>query len=122
MPSPTEHYLGDNALAGSLNATSPRIYDLSVAQPRVPAGATITFHVFVPSGSTIAWLEPYALQGPPSNLRTGAMITVADLSIGNWTTLTVDVPANAGPLRAIGVRFNVTAPWVGTVYIDSIDW
>jgi hypothetical protein len=36
--------------------------------------------------------------------------------------LTVAVPPDASPLQALGVRFNVSAPWRGTVYVDSVDW
>jgi hypothetical protein len=121
-PTTAEHFLGANALAGPLNATSPQVYDLAVLAPRVPPGATVTFHVLVPAGSTVTWVQPYVEQGPPSNLLTGKMVPIGQLSIDAWNTLTVAVPANAAPLQALGVRFNVSAPWRGTVYVDSVDW
>jgi hypothetical protein len=122
LPTEAFHFLGAHALAGPLNATSAQVYDLGVSAPRVPPGATVTFHVMVPTGSTITWVEPYVQQGPPTDLLTGRMVPIGQLSIDQWNTLTVAVPLDASPLQALGVRFNVSAPWRGAVYIDSVDW
>jgi hypothetical protein len=116
------HFSGAYALAGTLTADAPRVYDLSTPGPRIPAGATVTFHVFVPEGALISWVEPYALQGSPSDVRTEQRYPVAMLSVGTWSTLILRIPTNADPIRVVGVEFNVTAPWAGTVYIDSVDW
>jgi len=122
QPTDAFHFLGTHALAGQLNATSPQVYDVGVLAPRVPPGATVTFHVLVPAGSTVSWVEPYVQQGPPSDLLTGTMVPIGQLSIDAWNTLTVGVPARASPLQVLGVRFNVSGPWRGAVYIDSVDW
>jgi hypothetical protein len=87
-----------------------------------PPGATITFHVLVPPGSTVTWIKAFADLGPPTNARVGEMIPVGSLSVGDWIPMLVALSPAAGTVRYIGVQFNVAAPWAGSVFIDSVDW
>jgi hypothetical protein len=122
--STAKHFLGTASLAGTVAVGSPDKYYMIARPPipAVPAGATVTFHVFVPQGSAIDWVQPYVREGLPDYRWTGTMVYTANLSVGAWSTITVVVPANAVPIEVLGVQFHVNAPWTGTVYVDSVNW
>jgi hypothetical protein len=85
----------------------------------VPAGSTVTFHVYIPAGSQITKVEPYMMDynwqwtsNPSYSFTPGA-----------WNTFTLKVPATAvTPLQYFGLSFTTNAAWTGTVYVDSISW
>ncbi len=95
-----------------------------VANPNVPAGATVTFHVWIPAGSTLSAIQPYALQGAAGGWAwSGSWRNASSLQAGNWNTISVSVPANASPLAELGVVFTLSAPSSGAAaYIDSITY
>ena len=96
----------------------------SVATPAVPVGQTVTFHVWIPAGSTISSIQPYALQGASGGWAwTGSWTGIASLKTNAWNTITVTVPASAAvPLYALGVEVTTTGAWTGTAYIDAVNW
>ena len=95
-----------------------------VSAPAVPAGATVTFRVWLPSGAPIASIQPYVLQGAGGGWTwTGAFRTASSLSFGQWNAITVQVPTNAAtPLFELGVEFATNATWTGAAYIDAVSW
>jgi hypothetical protein len=97
---------------------------LSVHAPPVPAGATVTFHVWFPAGSPIAAVQPFVLQGAGGGWAwTGNWQAVGSLQAAQWNTIRVTVPANAvTPLDSLGVQFTTNATWSGAAYVDSIAW
>ena len=95
-----------------------------VGSPATPAGANVTFHIWIPSGSKVSSIQPFAQQGAVGNWTwTGNWQPIASLKAGAWNTLTVTVPANAAtPLYELGVQFQTNGAWNGTCYVDSVGW
>jgi hypothetical protein len=89
----------------------------------VPAGRTVTFRLWLPSGSRISSVQAYALEGAAGGWRwTGAWRSASQLTPGAWNTLTLTLPANAAALDSLGVEFTTTAGWTGTAYVDAVRW
>jgi len=122
--STAEAFDGSQSLAVGIDTSSATTATVAVSAPSTPAGATVTFHVFVPSGTDISAVQPFVLQGASGNwLWTGDYEAMSSLTAGAWNTLTVAVPANAAtPLSQLGVQFSTNAAWTGTVYVDSVSW
>jgi hypothetical protein len=121
--STAQHYAGQASLAASIAAPGGNTYQVAAApSSAIPAGATITFHLFVPAGSTIDWVQPYVQEGAPNFVWTGAYTLAAGLTAGAWNTITLKVPTSSAAISWIGTQFNVTATWTGTVYLDAINW
>ncbi|MDP8999415.1 MAG: hypothetical protein M3O46_04825 [Myxococcota bacterium] len=123
MTSSTEVFAGNRSLAVNFNGPAGTAQVL-VNNPPTPAGALVTFHVWIPAGSPITVVQPFVQQGPAGGFTfTGPSTSIGNLTAGAWNTMTVMVPRNAmTPLNALGVQFITNATWTGTVYIDSIGW
>lgn len=95
-----------------------------VSGPTTPAGATVTFHIWLPSGSAISSIQPYVLQGAGGGWTwTGNWQATSALLGGQWNTITVKVPTNAvTPLAELGVEFTTNATWTGSAYVDAVSW
>jgi hypothetical protein len=120
--STTRAFAGTHSLAASFNGAAGSQY-VRVSSPSAPAGATVTFHVWIPSGSAISALQPYVLQGASGNWTwTGNYKTASSLTTNAWNTITVSVPANAAPLAELGVQFTTSSTWTGTAYVDAVNW
>ena len=57
--STAQHYAGNQSLAVNINSTTAGSSSVSVGNVAVLAGMTITFRVWIPSGSKISHLQPY---------------------------------------------------------------
>lgn len=120
--STVQHFAGTHSLAVTLSGAAGT-QDVKVSSPPVPAGKLLTFHVWVPAGSAISSVQPYALQGAAGGWAwSGNWKAVTSLTAGAWNTLTVQVPATAQALAEIGVEFTTNATWTGTAYVDSVSW
>ena len=117
-------FAGTHALAVQFSGTHGDAQQVFVGAPATPAGKTVTFHVWIPSGSGITAVQPYIQQGSGGGWQwTGNYQTVSSLKTGAWNTLTVAVPANAAtPLYQLGMQFFTSAAWSGTCYVDSVSW
>jgi hypothetical protein len=94
-----------------------------VANPAVPAGKLVTFHVFVPAGTALASVQPYLLQGASGAWTwTGSWRSAAQLTTGQWNTITVQAPANAVTFAELGVEISTNATFTGAIYLDAIAW
>jgi len=119
---------GTRSLAVGFGGNTKGTATVAVSAPTTalmtPAGATVTFHLWIPAGSPISWVQPFVLQGDAGGWTfTGTWRSIDNLTPGAWNTLTVTVPENAvTPLYQLGIQYNTTAPWMGTVYIDSVSW
>jgi hypothetical protein len=117
--STAQHYAGQRSLALNFAGTAAGSSSVSVKGTIVPAGATITFHVYIPAGSQITKIEPY-LQDYNWNWVSNP---VTSFTPGAWNTITLTVPASSiAPVQYLGLSFNTNAAWTGTVYVDSINW
>ncbi|HZF56045.1 MAG TPA: hypothetical protein VE093_45840 [Polyangiaceae bacterium] len=117
-------FAGTRSLAVTFNGGAGDKRRVYVASPSVAAGKTITFRIWVPAGSTITSVQPYALQGATGNWAwTGNWQGIGSMSPGSWKSLTLTVPATAKtPLAELGVEFATNGAWSGTCYIDAISW
>ncbi len=122
--SSTQTYEGARSLKVSIAASRSDTQSIYVDTPDTPAGVTVTFHVWVPSGSTLMGVNPYAQEGSAGNWGWhDNWYDIGSLNLNAWNTVTVDVPSGAvTPLYQIGVFFYADSPWSGAVYVDSVSW
>jgi hypothetical protein len=117
--STAQHYAGQRSLALNFAGTAAGSSSVAVSDAVVPAGATITFHVWIPAGSQITKIEPY-LQDYNWNWVSNP---VTSFTPGAWNTLTLTVPTTSiTPAHSLGLSVTTGAAWTGTVYVDSINW
>jgi hypothetical protein len=115
--SAAQHFVGNQSLAINFNGGSAGTASPSVGNVAVAAGATITFHVWIPIGSKVTALQPYIMD----HNNTWASSWYASFTAGAWNTLTLTVPANAAtPLNTLGIQFFTSGAWTGTCYLDSV--
>ena len=115
--SAAQSFAGNQSLAVNFNGSSAGASSASVVNVAVVPGTTITFHVWIPSGSKVATLQPF-LQ---DNNWGGASGWYPSLTANAWNTITLTVPTNAAtPLQRLGIQFITSAAWTGTCYIDSV--
>jgi len=116
-------FSGSRSLAANVNLTAAGTATFAVSSPSVPAGKTVTFHLYIPAGAPITSVQPYALQGAAGGWAwSGNYQPISALKTGAWNTLTVNVPANAAALYQLGVQVSTSAAWKGSVYADSVAW
>jgi len=117
--STVQHYAGKQSLAVNFNGAAAGQSSLDFSGAIVPAGATVTFHVWVPAGHQITTIEPY-MQDHNWAWTAG---WYGSFTAGAWNTLTIKVPSGATPpLQRLGLKISTGAAWTGTLYVDSIDW
>ncbi|HLP76249.1 MAG TPA: cellulase family glycosylhydrolase [Candidatus Paceibacterota bacterium] len=120
--SPTQHYAGKQSLAVSINNTNvgSSSSEVRVGNMSVLPNQTITFHVWIPSGSKITSIQPYMQD---NNWAWSWGNWNGSLTGNAWNTVTLTVPANAvSPFHYVYIRFNTSAAWTGTCYVDSVSW
>lgn len=117
--STAQHYAGRQSMAVDFNGASGGQSSVDLSGAVMPAGATVTFRVWVPAGHQLTSIEPYLQDYHWAWSAT----SYTSLTAGAWNTLTLEVPPDATtPLQRLGLRFSTGAAWSGTVYVDSIDW
>jgi hypothetical protein len=117
--STAQHYAGNQSLAVNFNGTAAGTSPASVGNVAVLPGMTITFRVWIPSGSKITTLQPY-LQD-----RNWAWTSswYGSLAPNAWNTVALTVPPTAvAPFQNLGIQFTTSAGWTNTCYIDSVSW
>ena len=114
-------FAGASSLKVSLSGSGSGATKL--LSPAVPAGKLISFHVWIPSGTALASVQPYVLQGASGNWAwTGNWQPASGLKAGAWNTLTVQVPANAAALAELGVELSLNGTVSTSVYVDSVTY
>ena len=117
--STTQHYAGLQSLAVNFNGSSSGSSSIYVQSTVVAPGQTITFHVWIPSGSKINSIQPY-IQDHNWNWTWG---NSASLTANAWNTFTLAVPqTETTPFQNLVIQFNTSAAWTNTCYVDSISW
>jgi hypothetical protein len=118
--STTQAFGPTHSLAVTINGAAANAY-ARISNPPTPAGVTVTYHVWIPTGSQLSAIQPYVMDH--NWAWTGTIVNLGSLTQGAWNTVTVTVPAGAAmPLNELGVEFRVSATWSATCYIDSISW
>ncbi|HEV6965703.1 cellulase family glycosylhydrolase, partial [Roseateles sp.] len=117
--STAQKFAGQRSLAVSIAATAAGSSSLDLSDVNLPAGATISFKVWAPTGHAISSIEPFMQD---YNWTWTASWSGAP-SANGWSTVTLKVPDNAvAPLKRLSLKFNTSGAWTGTVYVDSISW
>ncbi|HLP78726.1 MAG TPA: cellulase family glycosylhydrolase, partial [Candidatus Paceibacterota bacterium] len=117
--STAQHFAGNQSLAVNFNGTAAGTASPNVGNVSVTPGATITFRVWIPSGSTITTLQPYLMD----QNWTWSSSWYGSFTPNAWNTITLTVPSSAAsPLNVLGVQFITSGAWTGTCYIDSVSW
>ncbi len=116
-------FAGTHSLKVNINGAAGK-QTVKVPSPTVTAGKLVTFHIWIPSGSAISALQPYALQGASGGWTwTGAWRGSSQLTAGQWNTITVQLPSNAAtPLAELGVEVTTNATYTGAMYLDAVSW
>lgn len=116
-----QHVSGRESLAVEVDGAGTAL--VSVANPRIRPGAVVTFHLFVPAGAKLAWVQPYVQQDQTANwLWTGNWQQASALQPNAWNTLKVIAPSNARRFAFMGVQLSTSSAWRGRVYIDAIEF
>src|SRR5207253_1758502 len=76
---------GRHSLAVNINGAAGT-QDVHIANPIVPAGSTVTFHVWCPAGSPVSSVQPYALQGAAGGDAGAADTSATDTSVAGAST------------------------------------
>jgi aryl-phospho-beta-D-glucosidase BglC (GH1 family) len=114
-----QHYAGRQSLAVNFGGANAGTSSLDLSDVVVPAGATVTFRVWVPAGHAISGIEAYLQDYHWAWTARGQ----GSLTANVWNAVTLTLPPNAAaPLKRLGLRFSTGAAWTGTVYVDAIDW
>ncbi|WP_164019974.1 carbohydrate binding domain-containing protein [Pyxidicoccus trucidator] len=121
--STTRAYEGKRSLAVPFSGTAGTGMAV-VSTATVPRGATVTFRVWIPSGSRITAIQPFALEGAAGGWRyTGRWTGISSLKTNAWNTVTLTLPsASTTPLFQLGVELTTSGSWTGTVHLDGISW
>ena len=115
--STAQHFAGNQSLAVNFAGAASGSSSASVNSVAVVPGSTITFNVWIPSGSKVTTLQPY-LQDNTWAWTSG---WYPSLTANAWNTITLTVPTNAvSPLQKLGITFITSAAWTGACYIDSV--
>jgi hypothetical protein len=111
-------YAGTGAL--KVNCSGHGVGDVAVASPTGAAGKTVSFRVWVPSGSNITGVQPYVMHTNWNWL--GNYKAISTLTLNAWNTITLAVPAGV-TVQEMGVELETsTTNWTGAVYVDSVSW
>lgn len=121
--STTTSFAGTSSLAAAVSAQSGVTYILEVSPPTpaIPAGATVTFHVRVPTAAALTAIQAYVMETGTYRF-TGTQIAGSNLARNSWVKVTVAVPSDAAAILRLGVQFESSGTWNDTVYLDAIDW
>ena len=117
--STAQHASGASALEVTFDGAGTGT--VSVVNPPLRPGARVSFQIFVPSGARLNWIQPYLQRGPGENWTwTGAWNPISAFRQNAWTTISLQVPADARTFSALGVQFETAGSFRGRVYIDDV--
>lgn len=93
----------------------------------VPAGAKVTFRVWIPSGAPLSEIQGFVMPHDPSwdvIKWNGAWGGYEYMKKDAWNELTLTMPEDTDMslMQQVGVQFKTNDTGDFTVYIDSIDW
>lgn len=116
-----QHFDGAQSLNAALGSQTTQSF--TVANPGVPAGSAISFHVFFPAGAPVKAIQAFVQESAATSWRyTADWKPAASLTPGAWNTFTVTVPADASAVQTLGVQVELNASWAGAVQVDGVTW
>jgi hypothetical protein len=96
---------------------------VNVPNPPLRPGATVTFHIFIPAGAQLSWVQPFVQQDQSANWQwTGNWQPLSALRQNAWNTLTVSAPRNARRFMTLGVQLSTASGWRGRIYVDAVSF
>jgi hypothetical protein len=117
--STAQHAAGTSALEVSFDGAGTAL--VSVPNPALRPGATVSFRIYVPAGARLNWIQPFVQRGPAEGYAwTGAWTPIASFRPNTWTTVTLQAPADARSFATLGVQFETAGSFRGRVYIDDV--
>lgn len=117
--SAVQAFAGTRSLAASFTPTRAGKVEVQVGNVSLRAGEQVTFHVWVPSGSSVSALQVFMQEGAATSWRwTAEWKPVSALTPNGWSSFTLTAPG-AGVER-LGVQFDVAGGAATTVYVDAI--
>jgi hypothetical protein len=113
-------YSGFKSLKVNVSGSgNPRVW-VSPPEP-VPSGATLTFHVLIPSSAPVTDVQPYVADAAWQWNQGWYPVTAA--MKGAWQTFTVDVSETAAtPVQEVGIKMYLSGSYAGAVYVDRVEW
>jgi len=118
--SSVQHYAGRGSLAVNISNTNASTATVQIGGTYILPGTTVTFHVWIPSGSKVTSIQPY-MQDYNWTWSWGSYN--GNLTAGAWNTVTLTVPASSlAPFHYLSLEFNTSAAWTGACYLDSVSW
>jgi hypothetical protein len=117
--STVQKFAGNQSLAVNFNSAGAGNSSVTLNDVPVPAGATITFRVWLPGSHKISSIEPIV-----QDYNWGwSQSWFGSFTANAWNTLTVTVPSTATiPLKRLNLKFTTNGGWTNTCYVDSISW
>jgi hypothetical protein len=117
----SQAFAGLGSLEVNFTGAAADTQSVAVSSPAAVAGDTVTFEVWVPADTTLAWVQPFALDFDGNWI--GDWQPLSNLQGNAWNTFTMPIPLIAVmPLSTLGVQFNTTGAWTGNCYVDSVGW
>ncbi len=117
--STAQAYAGNQSLAINFNGTAGGTSVVTLNSAVVPNGATVTFRLWIPAGSTITTIEPWLQDYNWNWYQSWYNSYTPDA----WNTFTLTIPADVtAPFVYFGLRLTTSAGWTGTCNLDSISW
>jgi hypothetical protein len=117
--STAQHFAGNQSLAVTFNGSPSGTSSIYVSSVEIVAGTTVTFHVWIPSGSQITAIEPFLSDYDWA----WNSVWYGSFTANAWNTLTLTIPSSVTtPLNQLGLKITTGAAWSGTCYLDSVGW
>jgi hypothetical protein len=122
--STTRAFAGRRSLEVKVAGAPKGMAKVFVPGASVPAGKTVSFRVWIPTGHRLTALQPFLLQGEAGGWKwSGTWVAATSLKAGTWNTVTLPVPAGAvSPFQELGLEIFTEASWKGSLYVDSVSW
>ena len=121
--STAQAFAGTHALAVQINSGSAGKVQIAVTNPAVPAGATLTFQLWLPAAAQVTSVQVFAQETQVNNWRWNAQWRSASvLTRGAWNTLSFTMPAGSGAVQSLGVELELTGAVNTTAYVDATGW
>jgi hypothetical protein len=114
-------FSGSRSLAVSMNGSAASSGLVYIPNPALPAGKTVTFHIWIPTTAGLNSIQPYVMDKNWS--WTGAWKAGSSLTAGAWNTVTVAVPVGVvAPLQQLGLEISTSRGYGQPIFVDAISW
>lgn len=120
-------FKGNSSLKVDITGTADGMSDAKIDSHVIPAGSTITFRIWIPSGAPISAIQAYCM--PHNADWTDAQWNAKwggyeYLIMDDWNEFTFVLPEDTDMTYAqqLGIQVQTSGDQPFTLYVDSIDW